>query len=297
MKAGQASVRFNQLTRSLVSQSNDIWSFNVSWCRFVTPITDDHASLPHKHSLFEMHVAIEGGLLLQLDDRPEMSLRLGQLVLIPPQTKHAIAFGSDDSCKLVLAFSIQDVNHAVEEALRHNDCSIRAVTPSIQHLIDALRPKLAEANRLTPYIISYTLQSLVLEVLNIIAPLPLGTDTSEGHETTNDGRLKHATDLIACNILYPISGQTLANELGITLRHLNRIFCAAYGHPVNKQIQRMRIAHAQHLLSSTDMSLADIAESMQYSSVYAFIRAFTNSCGVSPGKYRFGISVDTGSSS
>ena len=103
-----------------------------------------------------------------------------------------------------------------------------------------------------------------------------------------DKRLEHANSLIASNILYPISGHEIAQELGITVRHLNRIYCAAYGYPVSKQIQKMRIAYAQKLLNTTNLSLNDIAESMSYSSVYSFIRAFTNITGISPGKYRSG---------
>lgn len=291
MAAASSSVRLNQLTRALISQSNEIWSFHVSWCRFARPYTDDHADCPHKHSLYEMQIAIEGGLEVSVDTSTHRTLQNGQFLLLPPQTMHSVSFSTPESSKLVIAFSIEKPNTAIEKALMSNRCLVHETSPSICQIIDALRPKLAESNELTPYILSFLLQGLILETLNIISPSVL-CGSSETEQTLNAERLERANSFISSNILYPISGNDLAQELGITVRHLNRIYCAAYGHPVNKQIQKMRIAYAQQLLNTTSLSLADIAESMQYSSVYSFIRAFTNIAGMSPGKYRSGTTRD-----
>lgn len=292
MAAASSSVRLNQLTRALISQSNEIWSFHVSWCRFTRPYTDDHADYPHKHSLYEMQIAIEGGLEVSIDSATHRTLQNGQFLLLPPQTTHSVSFSTPESSKLVIAFAIEKPNSTIGKALISNRCLVHETSPSICLIIDALRPKLAESNELTPYILSFLLQGLVLETLNIISPSVLST-SGESEKTLNAERLERANRFISSNILYPISGNDLAQELGITVRHLNRIYCAAYGHPVNKQIQKMRITYAQQLLNTTNLSLADIAESMQYSSVYSFIRAFTNIVGIPPGKYRSGTTRDT----
>jgi AraC-like DNA-binding protein len=285
--SSSSSVRLNQLTRTLISRSNNIWLFQVSWCRFAQLLTADRADCPHKHSLYELQVVTKGGLNVNINAATSRTLQTGQFLLIPPQTMHSVVFSTPTSSKLVIGFSIEEPNSAIKKALANNKCVVYEISPSIRHIINALRPKLAEANELTPYTLSFLLQGLILEVLNIISPALL-CNSGGSQQMLRDKRLEHANSLIASNILYPISGHEIAQELGITVRHLNRIYCAAYGYPVSKQIQKMRIAYAQKLLNTTNLSLNDIAESMSYSSVYSFIRAFTNITGISPGKYRSG---------
>lgn len=287
MSGNSASVRLNQLTRALISQSNDIWSFRVSWCRFVHILTDDHADCPHKHSLYEIQIAIDGGLDVVVDSSVRCSVTAGQFILLPPQLMHSISFSKSISRKLVIAFAVEGPNETIKKALENNHCTAYDITPSIQRMIEAIHLKLAESNELSPYILSFLLQGLILEALNVISPNILCED-NKTEQTLNSSRLEQANNFISGNILCPVSGNDLAQELGITVRHLNRIYHAAYGYSVNKQIQKMRIAYAQRLLNTTNLSLADIAESMQYSSVYSFIRAFSNIAGMSPGKYRKG---------
>ena len=285
--ASSSPVLLNQMTRALVSQSNGIWSFQVSWCRLVRPGNDNHADFPHKHMLYEIQYALEGGLLIDLGNSAQRKLSTGQFLLMPMQRTHSVSFLTPDSNKLVIGFTIKNPNGMIEKALNRNTCQVHSVSPCIQEITEAISPKLTEHNELSSYILSFLLQALVLEMLNIISPAPLSSFES-ADSAQNDPRVVKCDGLIARNILYPVTGKELAQELGLTTRHLNRLYMAAYGYTVNRQIQKMRISYAQQMLTTTTLSLADIAESMQYSSVYSFIRSFTNIVGIPPGKYRAG---------
>ena len=286
MKVTLSSIRLNQLTRSLLSQSNKIWSFNVFWCRFVTPQTEDKGDCQHKHFLYEMHIATTGSLYLSMENESERELKADQFILIPPQISHSLRFATPSSSKMVLAFSLKNVHTSIKSALSLNTCKTHEVSPCMTQMINAVRPKLPESNELTPHILSYLLQGIVLEALDIIAPMESQSWDGQADDQLLDKRIEQANGIIINNILYPISGESLAHELNISLRQLNRLFHAAYGCSVNRRIQELRISYAQDLLNTTALSLTDIAENMQYSSVYSFIRSFTQIVGVSPGKYR-----------
>ena len=78
----------------------------------------------------------------------------------------------------------------------------------------------------------------------------------------------------------------VANQLGMSLRHLNRLCNASCGCSIHHLILQERMERARFLLESTSLSLTDISEMIGYSSVYAFIRAFKSNTGISPGKYQ-----------
>jgi len=48
----------------------------------------------------------------------------------------------------------------------------------------------------------------------------------------------------------------------------------------------LKIAKAKELLSRSDYSIKDIAYSLQYNTPQYFSKAFKNSCGLTPKKYR-----------
>ena len=159
-------------------------------------------------------------------------------------------------------------------------------TETMHALIHALHEQGEKNLILSPYIISCLIQSLVLEALSIQYPLTSAAQTDAKKNSIIDQRVDMANQYIQSNISYAITAQEVADHVGINLRHLNRLFHNVCGQSVYHHIQQMRMTHAQMLLETTSMSLSDIAESMDFSSVYAFNRAFKAVCGVSPGKFQ-----------
>lgn len=78
----------------------------------------------------------------------------------------------------------------------------------------------------------------------------------------------------------------LSIRFDMSLSHLSRTFRQVTGQKLNDYIHEVRIRHAQELLAETDMPISQLALQVGYSSSNAFIRAYRNIEGVSPGTYR-----------
>ena len=81
------------------------------------------------------------------------------------------------------------------------------------------------------------------------------------------------------------SAQATANKLGLHERTLHRRLRAA-GTTYRKELDKVRYSTSLQLLEGTDMSVAQIADSLGYASSSAFIRAFSRWTGSSPTKHR-----------
>jgi len=79
---------------------------------------------------------------------------------------------------------------------------------------------------------------------------------------------------------------TIANELGISGRHLTRLFCAATGTTLSRHIARNQFDRACALLESTELPLKQIAYRVGFSSHSSFSAAFVREAGMSPSDFR-----------
>lgn len=82
-----------------------------------------------------------------------------------------------------------------------------------------------------------------------------------------------------------ITNDKLAALTGISTVYFRRLFNEAYRVSPMKYIHNIRIDKAKKLLLSDYHSISFIAESVGFSSVYSFSRAFKNATGVSPSEY------------
>lgn len=76
--------------------------------------------------------------------------------------------------------------------------------------------------------------------------------------------------------------------LSLGLKFLDRKFRQSLGHSVTVELRLERIRLARPLLVSTDMKVLDIGLRCGFDSSSGFVRAFRESTGCSPGKFRSG---------
>lgn len=79
---------------------------------------------------------------------------------------------------------------------------------------------------------------------------------------------------------------TLARETGVSRATLSRRFATMTGESPGAYLTRWRMDLAARRLRDTDDSLETIAQSVGYTSVYAFSRAFSRIRSQPPGQYR-----------
>lgn len=89
-------------------------------------------------------------------------------------------------------------------------------------------------------------------------------------------------DAIAADLTRPWSLDALARVACVSDRHLSRLFNEHVGMSMVQYMTRLRVAHAQDLLSSTQLAMERIAEQTGFNSVRQFRRAWHRVHTVAP---------------
>jgi transcriptional regulator GlxA family with amidase domain len=84
----------------------------------------------------------------------------------------------------------------------------------------------------------------------------------------------------------PWTVASMAALAGMSRAVFARRFHARVGQPPLSYVAQLRIEAATGLLRGSDLSLAQIADAVGYSSEYAFNRAFRRATGSAPGRWR-----------
>jgi AraC-like DNA-binding protein len=99
-------------------------------------------------------------------------------------------------------------------------------------------------------------------------------------------RLKRAIDYIEANLTRPIYLAELSNVVGLTRMHFAAQFRAATGCSPHNYILRRRVAYSQQLLLEPQLSIANVAVMMGFSSQAHFTVVFKRVVGKTPVRWR-----------
>ncbi len=78
----------------------------------------------------------------------------------------------------------------------------------------------------------------------------------------------------------------LSKELGYDYSHISSIFTASQGLTIEKYVILQRIEYVKELLSYNELTLSEIADKLNYSSLAALSAQFKSVTGTTPSQYR-----------
>lgn len=124
----------------------------------------------------------------------------------------------------------------------------------------------------------------IIDTYNII--LSLVQAVSEPYTPSDKQQiLMPAIEYISQNYSKNITNDTLADITGVSTVYFRKLFKQVIGVPPMTFVQNLRIEKAKEMLRSEWSTISDIAQSLGYSSLYDFSRAFKKHTGVAPSKY------------
>lgn len=88
------------------------------------------------------------------------------------------------------------------------------------------------------------------------------------------------------HLFEPLGVQAVAEAVSLSPSHFSRQFKAHTGYSPYEYIVLRRIDKAKHLLTSTQLSVKEIAYNTGYNSEENFIHSFQKNVGISPGLFR-----------
>jgi len=93
-------------------------------------------------------------------------------------------------------------------------------------------------------------------------------------------------DYIAAHLDQKITNDALAQIAGLSTAHFCTVFKQTEGVSPHRYVLQYRVRRTQQLLTSTEMSVAEIADAVGFSNQSHCIHYFREIVGVTPGDYR-----------
>lgn len=106
------------------------------------------------------------------------------------------------------------------------------------------------------------------------------------HLHSFDPLLRTLEEFITANLDRQLPLEELARAVGTSPRTLARKVEACIGMPPQRFVQRVRVAHAAHLLETTRAAVEEVAARVGYADAAAFRRVFRRHTGASPRDHR-----------
>lgn len=111
------------------------------------------------------------------------------------------------------------------------------------------------------------------------------TDDSDKNKDANLKLCSQVMSFIDSRIFTMKNLREVATEMGYNYSYISTLFRRTSGTTLNAYFKTKRMNAAKRLLQDNKMSVSEIARIMNYSSVYAFSKAFKEHFGSSPGHY------------
>ncbi len=234
----------------------------------------------HSHSQYELLAFFDGSSQIQMGKR-SYSLSGGQCCLLQPHTYH-LRRGATDATKFC-TMQIQSPKGSVLEELQEPFRQLRCA-PLILGWFSELQKELHSRSIGTDSNVQALTSLILVAVLREI-------DGQKKHGTSheNDSLLSYEDiidDYIAMHYAEDLRIEELANQVGITSRHLSRIMQRSYGCTFRQRLLEIRLYYAREYLETTQLPINQIAIRCGFTAESAFSAAFRKNVGCTPTQYR-----------
>lgn len=102
-------------------------------------------------------------------------------------------------------------------------------------------------------------------------------------------QISSALQIMEENISEPMSTRAISDEVGVSVRQLERLFTGSFGISPARYFKKVRVGKAHALVTETNMKLIDIALATGFNSVASLSTAYRSEFGRTPNKTRSGM--------
>lgn len=113
----------------------------------------------------------------------------------------------------------------------------------------------------------------------------LDAERMTNHQAKFTG-IETALHFVHTEFAKPITLKSIAEQLGIGERQFQRVFKCYTGMTFIEYVQHIRIREANHLISTTDRKISDIANTVGYQDMKFFNHIYKKKTGVTPREFR-----------
>ena len=244
---------------------------------------------PHINRCMEICVCLQGHAYIQLEDRTVV-LEPGQFFVVPPGTLHNECIPADeDAVDLWLNMrqkqKIRVVISGIDADGEHGILYCRAVLmePLVKSaFMETLDKELNSSDYGSHILVKNRMVDTLIAMIRYLEQEGQG----ESQEFWRRCVVSEVIDYLNHHNSDRVELQDLADHMGISIKHLNRIFKAATGNTIVNHANQIRLDQAKYYLTATELKVKDIAQLLNYYNQYHFGRIFKNATGKSPMEFR-----------
>ncbi len=260
-------------------------------------ISDIPSERLHFHNCLEIGICHSGSATLRFCGNKEISIFEGDITCIPRNIPHTTFSAPGTTSRWSYLFfdprqlfaELLPPNSAlslVQEDVRNYVIPAKAST-NISFLAQASIQELSQPSPTHILVKSY-LFTLFTEITRFQSQNAASgcREGSVGGGETNIQRISPALDYIEDNYMNQFPVETLAELCHISLTHFRRIFLQVMDVSPLHYLNGVRITKACELLTNTNRTILDIAESTGFSTLSNFHRQFSQMIHLTPSEYR-----------
>jgi len=245
----------------------------------------------HDHAWFEFHFIRNGAMNISTDTTTHQ-LQSGDALLIPPKIFHATDTLIDYTEFSNFGFEFkQTTKKGTSEDLFSQFCNALSITDCIPiqgnaklaHFISDLCELVHSGVDVNSCRMNTTMTSFLFTLLDIL----VGQDTQLKPQSQSRINSRYSwLDFMSLNDAINSSLGDTSEKTYLNKKQINRICKQRYDTTYKQRQIRVRIENAKKLLTDTNLTVDEIAATIGYTNLTSFYKAFRNSVGVTPAKYR-----------
>jgi AraC-like DNA-binding protein len=125
-----------------------------------------------------------------------------------------------------------------------------------------------------------------LEIQSRLARLGIHHAATQQRRPSGSAAAEKLLAVAAKRYTSDVTVEAIAREAGVHSTYAAKTFTETFGFSLWQYVSKLRIAHAQRLLGTTDWTIVRVAYESGYRTTSAFYRAFAATVGTSPATYR-----------
>ena len=265
------------------------YKFSISGIRFSVEVEQSHT--PHKPGVmvhYPMHTAyfvFDEGMTLTTEKEAKHYVR--SVVCIPPFMRHNAEF--DSKFRLLFSFSIPEKDTSPFASFLKNKLSTNDVYATKSNK-EAMRAYLEELFYILEKRQNELGEELQRSLLKLIFYYIYLYSVYDGNSPTHPSESYYLTvnRLISQNVSegLPVTLDTVATALHLSKKQASRIISKYYSKPLSEVVTEARIDYSAYLLTTTEMSVSEIAHHTGFRTENYFYTKFKSKMNTTPLAYR-----------
>lgn len=236
----------------------------------------------HCHSEYELHIILEGGCRVDVEERCYSLPEKSAILIAPGQYHHPVSLEPGFS-RFTLGL-LPSGKLAQQLQKRLMSCAVFPVNAQILRLCSDVFYESAAGNAYRQEVQQALITQLAVYTLRMLGLSQRSRETAGAACVVE--RISYIDDYFEHHFPDKAGEEVLAAQLHMSKRQLARVLEKHYGMGFQEKLLQTRMDHAAWLLRTTRKRIGTIAGAVGYGSESAFYQAFRRHFGITPSQYR-----------